>query len=80
MLIVSEMMRNTSRKAAPGRFSRPLKEQIPFVDINQERHKAYAGYDGLLSLAKQLVHTLQHPVWELAAKLAPWEEETEFAD
>jgi nitrogenase molybdenum-cofactor synthesis protein NifE len=57
-----------------------LKEQIPFVDINQERHKAYAGYDGLLSLAKQLVHTLQHPVWELTAKLAPWEEETEFAD
>uniref|UniRef100_UPI00046F694F nitrogenase iron-molybdenum cofactor biosynthesis protein NifE n=1 Tax=Paenibacillus massiliensis TaxID=225917 RepID=UPI00046F694F len=30
-----------------------LKEQIPFVDINQERHTAYAGYEGLLTLARQ---------------------------
>lgn len=51
-----------------------LKERIPFVDINQERHTAYAGYDGLLRLAEQIRHALQHPVWKLAERAAPWEE------
>jgi nitrogenase molybdenum-cofactor synthesis protein NifE len=27
------------------------KEGIPFVDVNQERHTAYAGYEGLVNLA-----------------------------
>nr|AAX73208.1 NifE [Paenibacillus massiliensis] len=58
----------------------PLKEQIPFVDINQERHTAYAGYEGLLTLARQLAYSLEHPVWRLAAKQAPWEEESGNAD
>lgn len=57
-----------------------LKEQIPFVDINQERHTAYAGYEGLLTLARQLAYSLEHPVWRLAAKQAPWEEEIGHAD
>lgn len=57
-----------------------LKEQIPFVDINQERHTAYAGYEGLLTLARQLAYSLEHPVWRLAAKQAPWEEESGNAD
>ncbi|WP_410769542.1 nitrogenase iron-molybdenum cofactor biosynthesis protein NifE [Fontibacillus sp. BL9] len=51
-----------------------MKERIPFIDINQERHTAYAGYDGLLRLAEQIHYTLQHPVWELAERPAPWEE------
>lgn len=34
-----------------------MKEQIPFIDINQERHKAYAGYEGLLRLAKELTYS-----------------------
>ncbi|MGG6312015.1 nitrogenase iron-molybdenum cofactor biosynthesis protein NifE [Paenibacillus macerans] len=50
-----------------------LKEQIPFVDINQERHTAYAGYDGLIRLAKQLTYALEHPVWNLVRSPAPWE-------
>lgn len=54
-----------------------LKEQIPFLDINQERHTAYAGYDGLLRLAEQLVGALEHPVWQLARERAPWEQEGE---
>ncbi len=27
-----------------------IKEGFPFVDVNQERHTAYAGYDGLVNL------------------------------
>ncbi len=30
------------------------KEGFPFVDVNQERHIAYAGYDGLVNLAQQI--------------------------
>ncbi|WP_027417118.1 nitrogenase iron-molybdenum cofactor biosynthesis protein NifE [Aneurinibacillus terranovensis] len=50
-----------------------LKEQIPFLDINQERHSAYAGYAGLKRLAKHLVHALQHPVWQLVQREGPCE-------
>ncbi|WP_028986275.1 nitrogenase iron-molybdenum cofactor biosynthesis protein NifE [Thermicanus aegyptius] len=49
-----------------------LKEKIPFLEINQERHTAYAGYTGLKRLAKHIAHTLSHPVWQLAHKKAPW--------
>ncbi len=31
-----------------------IKEGYPFVDVNQERHTAYAGYDGLINLAEQI--------------------------
>jgi nitrogenase molybdenum-cofactor synthesis protein NifE len=31
-----------------------VKEGIPFVDVNQERHTAYAGYQGLVNLAEQI--------------------------
>ena len=31
-----------------------IKEGYPFVDVNQERHIAYAGYDGLVNLAEQI--------------------------
>jgi nitrogenase molybdenum-cofactor synthesis protein NifE len=31
-----------------------VKEGYPFVDVNQERHTAYAGYDGLINLAEQI--------------------------
>ncbi|WP_438433345.1 nitrogenase iron-molybdenum cofactor biosynthesis protein NifE [Gorillibacterium sp. sgz500922] len=50
-----------------------MKEQIPFLDINQERHKAYAGYVGMRRLAADLVAALEHPVWELVRRPAPWE-------
>ncbi|WP_238323068.1 nitrogenase iron-molybdenum cofactor biosynthesis protein NifE [Gorillibacterium massiliense] len=50
-----------------------LKEQIPYLDINQERHTAYAGYKGLTRLANHLVESLTHPVWEAAKRRPPWE-------
>jgi len=31
-----------------------IKEGFPFVDVNQERHAAYAGYDGLINLAQDI--------------------------
>jgi nitrogenase molybdenum-cofactor synthesis protein NifE len=31
-----------------------VKEGYPFIDINQERHRPYAGYDGLVNIAEDL--------------------------
>jgi nitrogenase molybdenum-cofactor synthesis protein NifE len=31
-----------------------VKEGYPFIDINQERHRPYAGYDGLINIAEDL--------------------------
>ncbi len=42
------------------------KERIPFIDINQERHTPYAGYRGLVNLARDMVKTIYSPVWRLA--------------
>jgi nitrogenase molybdenum-cofactor synthesis protein NifE len=36
-----------------------VKEGIPFVDVNQERHTAYAGYDGLVNLAKDISNSVR---------------------
>ncbi|MGB1093057.1 MAG: nitrogenase component 1, partial [Oceanobacter sp.] len=52
-----------------------LKARIPFLDINQEREFAYAGYDGMLELVRQLTLTLESPVWERVRRPAPWESE-----
>ncbi len=35
------------------------KEGYPFVDVNQERHVAYAGYDGLVNLAEAISKSLR---------------------
>ncbi|MDF5726256.1 MAG: nitrogenase iron-molybdenum cofactor biosynthesis protein NifE [Rhizonema sp. PD37] len=51
-----------------------LKAKIPFLDINHERHHAYAGYAGLVELAKELFEALSSPVWEQVRKPAPWNE------
>ncbi len=52
-----------------------LKARLPFLDINQERDFGYAGYDGMLELARQLALTLESPVWEAAKRPAPWTSE-----
>ncbi|MHB8844086.1 MAG: nitrogenase iron-molybdenum cofactor biosynthesis protein NifE [Nitrospirota bacterium] len=36
-----------------------VKEGYPFVDVNQERHMAYAGYQGLVNLAEQISNSLR---------------------
>lgn len=49
-----------------------MKARIPFLDINQEREHAYAGYPGLVELARQLALTLESPVWAAVRRPAPW--------
>lgn len=49
-----------------------LKARIPFLDINQEREFGYAGYRGMLELARQLALSIESPVWEAVRRPAPW--------
>lgn len=49
-----------------------LKARLPFLDINQEREFGYAGYTGMVELARQLALTLESPVWEAVRRPAPW--------
>lgn len=50
-----------------------LKGKLPFLDINQERHTPYAGYVGVVELARQVDRALSSPVWEQVRSPAPWE-------
>jgi nitrogenase molybdenum-cofactor synthesis protein NifE len=50
-----------------------LKARIPFLDINQERHHPYAGYDGMIEMAKELEEALYSPIWQQVRLPAPWE-------
>ncbi|BBD60688.1 nitrogenase MoFe cofactor biosynthesis protein NifE [Nostoc sp. HK-01] len=52
-----------------------LKARIPFLDINQERHHPYAGYVGMLEMARELYEALYSPIWDQIRKPAPWDEE-----
>jgi len=49
-----------------------MKARIPFLDINQEREYAYAGYAGMVEMARQLALTIENPVWSAVRKPAPW--------
>jgi nitrogenase molybdenum-cofactor synthesis protein NifE len=51
--------RNADMLIAGGRNQYlAIKEGYPFVDVNQERHTAYAGYAGLVNLAEQISTSL----------------------
>jgi nitrogenase molybdenum-cofactor synthesis protein NifE len=49
-----------------------LKARIPFLDINQEREFGYAGYVGMVELARQLCLTVESPIWDAVRRPAPW--------
>ncbi len=53
-----------------------LKARVPFLDINQEREFGYAGYDGMIELARQLAASVESPVWEAVRRPAPWASDT----
>ncbi len=57
-----------------------LKARIPFLDINQEREFGYAGYDGMVELARQLVLTISSPVWSAVRRPAPWAVQKKLAN
>src|SRR5271165_6407899 len=50
-----------------------LKAKMPWLDINQERHHAYAGYEGIVSLVAEIDKTLSNPVWAHVRAPAPWD-------
>ena len=50
-----------------------LKAKMPWLDINQERHHAFAGYEGMVALIKEIDKALFNPIWEQVRRPAPWE-------
>lgn len=54
----------------------PLKEKIPFMNIDEEQHGGYAGYEGVRRFAQDLMDTLEQPVWKTIYRLSPWEVES----
>ena len=53
-----------------------LKAKMPWLDINQERHYAYAGYEGMVALVHEIDKALSNPVWSQVRQPAPWDEIT----
>ena len=50
-----------------------LKAKTPWVEINQERHHAFSGYDGIVNLVHEIDKALYNPIWEQLKQPAPWE-------
>ncbi len=50
-----------------------LKTKTPWLDINQERHHGYAGYDGMIALVRQIDTELSHPIWAQVRTPSPWD-------
>ncbi len=50
-----------------------LKNLMPWVDINQERHHAFNGYEGMVELVRQIDLSLHNPMWQIVRKPAPWD-------
>jgi nitrogenase molybdenum-cofactor synthesis protein NifE len=50
-----------------------LKTRTPFLDINHGRAHPYAGYEGMVTFARQLDLTVNNPVWPALVARAPWE-------
>jgi len=59
--------------AAGGRnLYTAMKGRVPFLDVNQERHQAYAGYDGVVTLAAEIDRIVSSPVFDTVRRPAPW--------
>ncbi len=52
-----------------------LKTRTPFLDINHGRSHPYAGYQGMVTFARQLDLTVNNPIWPALSARAPWEDE-----
>ncbi|WP_454747452.1 nitrogenase iron-molybdenum cofactor biosynthesis protein NifE [Ciceribacter selenitireducens] len=52
-----------------------LKAKMPWLDINQERHHPYAGYDGMVELVRQIDIAIHNPVWETVRQACPWDKD-----
>ncbi|WP_243373405.1 bifunctional nitrogenase iron-molybdenum cofactor biosynthesis protein NifEN [Geotalea sp. SG265] len=52
-----------------------LKTRTPFLDINHGRSHPYAGYEGMVTFAKQLDLTVNNPIWPALNAKSPWEKD-----
>jgi nitrogenase molybdenum-cofactor synthesis protein NifE len=50
-----------------------LKTRTPFLDINHGRAHPYAGYEGMVTFARQLDLTVTNPIFPALNAPAPWE-------
>ena len=50
-----------------------LKAKVPFLDVNQERRFAFAGYKGMVTLVSELHRTLNNPIFRSLRDPAPWD-------
>lgn len=50
-----------------------LKAKVPFVDVNQERRFAFAGYRGMVTFIGEIHRALTNPVWGQLKRPAPWD-------
>jgi len=50
-----------------------LKARMPWMDINQERHHAFAGYEGMVTMIAEIDKALFNPMWAQVRTPAPWE-------
>ena len=50
-----------------------LKARMPWMDINQERHHAFAGYEGMVTMVAEIDKALFNPVWQQVRTPAPWD-------
>lgn len=56
-----------------------LKAKMPWMDVNQEKHHAYAGYVGMVEMVRQLHLALTNPIWTQVRRPAPWGEDAPIA-
>ena len=54
-----------------------LKTRTPFLDINHGRSFPYAGYEGMVTFARQLDLTVNSPIWPALSSAAPWDRPAE---
>jgi nitrogenase molybdenum-cofactor synthesis protein NifE len=52
-----------------------LKARMPWMDINQERHHAFAGYEGMVTMVAEIDKALFNPMWAEVRTPAPWDRE-----
>jgi nitrogenase molybdenum-cofactor synthesis protein NifE len=51
-----------------------LKARMPWMDINQERHHAFAGYEGMVEMIAEIDKALFNPMWAEVRTPAPWDD------
>ncbi|PXW23984.1 nitrogenase iron-molybdenum cofactor biosynthesis protein NifE [Paraburkholderia caballeronis] len=54
-----------------------LKARMPWLDINQERHHPYGGYEGIVELVHEIDRAIHNPVWQQVRRPAPWGDDGE---